>query len=134
MTKRTGNTANLKPWPKGVSGNPGGRPKRLPITDALKAELARKKGRVENADAIARKLVQLAVDGDIKAIEIIADRTEGKATQRIENTGADGGPIAFEIPDSREELERQIAELLGSTTDKQQTKAAQQAKGDESDT
>jgi hypothetical protein len=26
---------NLKPWPKGVSGNPGGRPKRQPVSEAL---------------------------------------------------------------------------------------------------
>jgi len=30
-------TKNLKPWPKGVSGNPGGRPKRKPVTEALQA-------------------------------------------------------------------------------------------------
>jgi hypothetical protein len=28
-------TANLKPWPKGVSGNPGGRPKKKAITEEL---------------------------------------------------------------------------------------------------
>jgi len=30
-------TKNLKPWPKGVSGSPGGRPKRKPVTEALQA-------------------------------------------------------------------------------------------------
>jgi hypothetical protein len=29
------NTQNLKPWPKGVSGNPGGRPKTKPLTEEL---------------------------------------------------------------------------------------------------
>jgi hypothetical protein len=36
----SGGTANLKPWPKGVSGNPGGRPKRKPITEELERLLA----------------------------------------------------------------------------------------------
>ena len=33
-------TANLKPWPKGVSGNPGGRPKKKAITEELERLLA----------------------------------------------------------------------------------------------
>jgi hypothetical protein len=28
-----GRIQNLKPWPKGVSGNPGGRPRKKPITE-----------------------------------------------------------------------------------------------------
>jgi len=108
------NTSGLTPFPKGVSGNPGGRPKTLPFTDALKAELQKKKGHIDNATAIAKKLVEMAIKGDLKAAEMIGDRVEGKPMQRNELSGADGGPIQYNIPDSREALERRIAELLGS--------------------
>lgn len=106
------NTSGLRPWPKGVSGNPGGRPKTLPVADAIKAELAKKKGKVENAQLIAKKLVELAIAGDLEAIKILADRAEGKPMQRGEFSGPEGGPIPLEIPQTREELERRVGELL----------------------
>jgi hypothetical protein len=34
-----GKLENLKPWPKGVSGNPGGRPKKKPLTEAYQAAI-----------------------------------------------------------------------------------------------
>jgi hypothetical protein len=33
------NNRNLKPWKPDQSGNPGGRPKRFALTDALREEL-----------------------------------------------------------------------------------------------
>ena len=36
----SGGRANLKPWPKGVSGNPGGRPRKKHITEELERLLA----------------------------------------------------------------------------------------------
>lgn len=106
-------TSGLKPWPKGVSGNPGGRPKKLPITDVLREELEKRgKHNVMASRSIARKLIDLALAGNIEAIHLIADRAEGKVPQRVENTGANGGPIAYDIPDTRDALERRIAELL----------------------
>ena len=97
----------------GKSGNPAGRPKKLPITEAIRQELE-KKGRfnVANDVAIARKLIALALDGDLEAIREIADRAEGKSRQRNEVSGPEGGPIQFEAPGTREELERRFAELL----------------------
>ena len=54
----------------------------------------------------------MAREGNLEAIREIADRTEGKARQRIEQSGPDGGPLPFEIPETREALERRIRELL----------------------
>jgi Family of unknown function (DUF5681) len=56
-------TANLKPWPKGVSGNPGGRPKTKPITEELQRLLAeeRPSGNGQTwATAIAEALLRQA--------------------------------------------------------------------------
>lgn len=42
---------------------------------------------------IADKLVEKAAEGDIQAIKEVFDRTEGKAMQALELSGADGAPI-----------------------------------------
>ncbi len=107
------NTSGLRPWPKGVSGNPGGRPKKLPITDVLREELEKRgKHNVMVSRSIARKLIDLALAGNIEAMHLIADRAEGKVPQRVEQSGPDGAPIQFDIPETRDALERRIAELL----------------------
>ena len=107
------NTAGLKPFQPGQSGNPGGRPKKLPLSDAIREELERcGKSGVTNDRAIAQQLIEMALDGNLEAMREIADRTEGKPRQRIEASGPDGGPVAFELPKTREEIERRIAELL----------------------
>jgi hypothetical protein len=79
-------------WKPGQSGNPGGRPKRTPLIDACREVLAKlvpgdPKGRTY-AQAIAEKLAERAVQGDIRAAQELADRAEGKARQtvQIENT------------------------------------------------
>jgi hypothetical protein len=76
------NVKNLKPFPRGKSGNPGGRPRRKPVTDALLELLDEPcpkgpAGRT-NAEAIAQKLITKAIQGDVRATQEIADRTEGR--------------------------------------------------------
>lgn len=41
-------------------------------------------------DAIALRLVDKAVEGDLEAIRTVADRIDGKAVAHIESTGGDG--------------------------------------------
>jgi len=65
---------------------------------------------------IARKLISMALEGNLDAIHELADRVEGKARQRIEQSGPDGGPIPYDLPNTREALELRIAELLGTPT------------------
>lgn len=78
MAKSTGNTGNLKPWGKGVSGNPSGRPK---TPQVLK----------DNLEVAAKKLVKLLSSDDEKiqlsAAKDILDRVLGKAPQALEHTG-----------------------------------------------
>lgn len=99
--------ANLKPWKPGQSGNPSGRPKRQPISDAYRKfadrpnGTAKKRRRPKNltlAEAAAFEQYRRAIDkGDTRAITEIREAIEGKATQRIELSGiADGPPIVVQ--------------------------------------
>lgn len=85
-------------WVKGVSGNPKGKPKRgETFTDILNkvmreksVEWKTKSGRkkhISGKEAAARKLVELAVKGDMGAIKYIGDRMDGKPaiTEKISN-------------------------------------------------
>ena len=78
-----------KPFQKGVSGNPGGRPRRDPEEmkkwfEASKKNLAVLVEIRDTADKAADR---------IRAIEIIEDRTFGKPIQQTEVTGDNGGPV-----------------------------------------
>ncbi len=65
-------------WKPGQSGNPGGRPKRKPLTDAI-ARIIDAVGAEKFAAAIAAK----AELGDVTAFREMADRLEGKVAQPI---------------------------------------------------
>src|SRR5215469_12855233 len=62
---------NLKPWPKSVSGNPGGRPKTKLITDEL-VRLVRGGGAERRgqswATVITQALLRQAIKADVRAI------------------------------------------------------------------
>jgi Family of unknown function (DUF5681) len=98
--------ANLKPFPKGTSGNPGGRPKGLSITAAVRRELqesaplllARKvlgtdgaegydAEPVTKADLVAARVVALAMDGDLDAIKLVWAYVDGKPAQAVDVSG-----------------------------------------------
>jgi hypothetical protein len=97
---------NLKPFPKGRSGNPGGRPKGLSITAAVRRELAEVadllvartvmgEGDVERwqaealtkADVVAARVVAMALDGDLDAIKLVWSYVDGKPTQGLDVSG-----------------------------------------------
>ena len=74
------NIQNLKPWPKGTSGNAGGRPKK-PLQIALEAELDAKP---ELLRAMVQKGLKMALEGDFRYWSAIWDRLDGKVTTNIE--------------------------------------------------
>lgn len=97
---KRGNPDAIAPYKfkPGISGNPSGRPKRKILTDAYKdalelpakvlmsAEAIAALGLDEDctmAEAIARSQVLQSV-ADVKSAGHIADRTEGKPSQKIE--------------------------------------------------
>ncbi len=76
-----------KQFPKGTTGNPSGRPKLTRLTVALREQITEQLQNAPErtiAEAIARKLIKLALDGDIAAIREVFDRTEGKPKQAID--------------------------------------------------
>lgn len=77
---------NLKPFPKGKSGNPNGRPKTLPSLTKLMAECLGtndENERNSKAQKIIEALIKQAEKGNTRAAEILLDRGYGKPDQKI---------------------------------------------------
>jgi hypothetical protein len=71
---------------KGQTGNPNGRPRKLPELDKLLAEvMGEEKDGLSAAEAILKALRAKATRGDIRAAELLLDRAYGKAKQTIDN-------------------------------------------------
>lgn len=52
-------------------------------------------GDAERLRRIAEALLDKAADGDMAAIKELGDRLDGKATQQMQVTGADDGPLTI---------------------------------------
>lgn len=83
------------------------------MKDLLAEELLPKRAhpRMTVAERLALRFVRKALMDDAALIEVM-DRVEGKARQRTELSGPDGGAMQLEIPADRENLERRIQELM----------------------
>lgn len=80
---------NIEPYrfKKGQSGNPKGRPKKIPQLDVLLAEvLGDEQNGITAAQAILMALRKKAARGDVRAAEVLLDRAYGKAKQINEHT------------------------------------------------
>ncbi len=88
-------------FPKGQTGNPNGRPKLTKLTEALREQLAEEMPNAPErtiAEAISRALIREALKGNVQAAREIADRTEGKPTQKLD--------LDLQINDWRTEAEK----------------------------
>jgi uncharacterized protein DUF5681 len=106
-----GKPENLKPWKSGETGNPGGLPKKRPITDRylagleappeenIRIALGLPEG-ATNGDAVAKAQIRAAIKGKTYAARELREATEGKATQRLEIVGEEGGAIKVDIAES----------------------------------
>jgi hypothetical protein len=71
----------LKP---GQSGNPNGRPHKLPEIDKLMADLL---GQGDRAEKLLKAIYEKAQRGDTRAAEILLNRGYGKPKESIEHSG-----------------------------------------------
>lgn len=81
MAKKANNPENLKPFAKGQSGNPGGRPRKLPEIDEMLITVF---GDKQAIISILNGLKKKAASGDVRACELIFDRCYGKLKQSNE--------------------------------------------------
>ena len=66
--------------------------------EAILRALARATGDIDKGlDAAADKVVTLALEGDRWALEQIADRVDGKATQGIQMQDENGAPVGIAV-------------------------------------
>jgi hypothetical protein len=87
------------PWKPGQSGNPNGRPKKEFAFKTAIIQALRVKGPdgVPYRRRIARKLVELADQGNIEAIKILLERVDGKVVERREIAGPEGAPLELRV-------------------------------------
>jgi hypothetical protein len=86
MAKKIPEGKRFKP---GQSGNPNGRPKKIPALDKLLSDVL---GSVENEEsemkAVINALIVRAKKGDVRAAEVLLDRAYGKPKQEIKVDGS----------------------------------------------
>jgi len=95
------NGGTLYPFQPGQTGNPNGRPRTRPITDALKKFLAEeqveirvggKPIKISAIDALVRVGVTQALKGDPRFYKEIMDRSDGKVQELLDVTSG-GAPL-----------------------------------------
>lgn len=100
------NNERTMPFVKGQTGNPGGRPKRREVIDAMIAELKRKpspESTSTNAQMIAATAVREALEGDVHWAKLLMEYVYGKPVQ----------PVDIEVRDYAEK----IASIIGADPD-----------------
>ncbi len=94
--------ANLKPFKKGQSGNPNGRPKKIPALETILLEnMTDEKNGYAYVDLIVKKLRDKAIAGDFKAIEYLLNRIYGKPKDNFKNK-----------IESKEEIEKSLIQIM----------------------
>lgn len=76
----------MSQWEKGVSGNPGGRPKLKRWREAIEKALSTNPSgepNLELLEAVSTALVIAAKAGDMQAIKEIGDRIDGRVPQGL---------------------------------------------------
>lgn len=89
-----------RPFPKGVSGNPGGRPKKdwtwSGLLEKVGEEIEPKTGKPFK-ELVSKRLWIDAINGNLGAIKEIFNRTEGLPIAKQEITGKDGDKLEIVI-------------------------------------
>ena len=101
------NPENLTPFPKGVSGNPAGKPKGVEHSKTRLLRLLQLVTKVRNpvtgedeeftiAEQLDMKIIAKAMKSDIRAYQEILDRLEGRAKQTNEIELSGGLNVVWE--------------------------------------
>jgi hypothetical protein len=116
--KRRGRAEELAPfrWKPGQSGNPGGRPKRKPLTDTLLEVLEDPK----QLEALVRVWLKSAQKGSIMHLREILDRVEGRVALPVDVSAN----VTHELTDEEKARAR---EVLARMTEYAAQDAAQDA-------
>jgi len=105
-------------WKPGQSGNPKGRPRKQPLTDALEelvlgGMISQKNGEaIPTSVALARVAIRQALQGDFRFYQELMNRIDGKVADRL--AGHDGGPLNGTLANMSEDelvtmVERELA-------------------------
>jgi hypothetical protein len=98
------NEKNLKHFKKGQSGNPKGRPLKLPALDKLMADvLGEEKDGITAGEAILKALRAKATKGDVRAAEVLLDRAYGKPKQTQETNITSSEPLVIVLTEPKAE-------------------------------
>jgi hypothetical protein len=115
--RKTGNPAIIEAgkatrFQRGQSGNPSGRPKDL-VTRELRELMLRQcsldKKKRSWGEVIAEAIGKKARNGDVRAFEAIADRTDGKPRQAVSVSGDLSGDLtvgSYALAGKQEVMER----------------------------
>ena len=94
------------PWSPGQSGNPNGQRKQKKFLDALERSLLEDDGK--HLRQIADKLRDAALQGESWAIQMVADRLDGKPVQALSADADEGNILIVLAAHHPQELERTI--------------------------
>jgi hypothetical protein len=109
MAFTKGNTYGMATrFQPGQSGNPDGRPRGFEAMARKQLEEAAADGDQTRGEQLVRKLIALAVGGNVQAIKLVLDR-EWPAPNRHEIAGGDGGALQLQVEEAAREFDR----LLG---------------------
>ena len=120
---------NFKPnstsFKAGQSGNPAGRPKQAkPFRGMLLRELdVTTPDGITKMQALARRVIQCALDGDMVAAKIIRDSTDGLPVQQIDLTDARNR-------DARETSDAELLDIATGGSDRAAGEAGGETKAD----
>lgn len=85
-----------KPFKKGQTGNPNGRPKMPDLKEAISKILSEEKNGQTALDAVLIALFKKALNGDVRAAQELLDRGFGKSQQNIDLSTL-GQPLSINV-------------------------------------